>query len=74
MSYIGGLYTGLEYIAGAVNDDAQVKTLDDFLKSAVDARKTDSIVSIFMMPTAFYTNETSPKVKNVAIETKWKYT
>lgn len=68
MSYIGGLYTGLEYIAGAVNDDAQVKTLDDFLKSAVDARKTDSIVSIFMMPTAFYTNETSPKVKNVAIE------
>lgn len=68
MSYIGGLYTGVKYVAGLVNNNEQVAKLDDFLRAAIDARKTDSIVSIFMMPHSFYTSGTIPVTKNVGME------
>lgn len=68
MGYIGGLYTGIKYIAGKVDDTGQIAILDEFLKTAIDARKTDSIVSIFMMPAEFYTTELTPAVKALQME------
>lgn len=69
MSYIGGLYTGLNYTAGLVNEPSQIALLDDYLKTFVDANKVDSVVSVFMMPSDFYDSNKglSPVVKNVAV-------
>ena len=58
--YVGGMFTGLKYIAGLVDNDEEVQTLVSFLESAVEANKADAIVSIFMMPTKFYTDGTAP--------------
>lgn len=68
MGYIGGLYTGIRYVAGLVNESAEVDTLDQYLQSVIDANKQDSVVSIFMMPHAFYTDDSSPVVKNVSMQ------
>lgn len=58
--YFGGMFTGLNYVAGLINNDEQVKELLDFLETAVEANKADSITSTFIMPFDFYTTETSP--------------
>lgn len=68
MPYIGGLYTGLEYVAGLVNDDDGVALLDDYLDAMVRANKQDSVVTIFMMPHKFYTTKTTPETVNFAVE------
>lgn len=60
MPYVGGLYTGIKYYAGLVNNIEQVSQLDAYIAEKVDKRKEDSIVSIFMMPYPFYTSGTSP--------------
>lgn len=67
MAYIGGLYTGIKYVGGLVNDDAEVAKLDEYLQSLVDANLESSVVSIFMMPAAFFTTDTAPVVKNVSM-------
>lgn len=68
MAFIGGLYTGLEYVAGLVNDDEEVATLDSYLNTLVELNQQDSVVSIFMMPTLFYTTDATPSTRNIAIE------
>lgn len=68
MGYIGGLYTGLKYVGALVNNAEQVAELDDYLKLIVDSNKQDSVVSIFMMPTRFYTNDGTPTVINFSVQ------
>ena len=70
--YVGGLFSGCEYIAGLINNAEQVQTLIDYLKALVDANDQDSVVSIFLMPSEFYTTEASPSVQvsKVAKNTK----
>lgn len=67
MPYISGLYTGLKYVPALINNDEEVKSLDDLLKLTVKANQQDSVVSIFVMPTNFYTTETSPVFKEVDV-------
>ncbi len=61
--YIGGLFTGCSYLAGRVDNQEQVNLLLEYLKARVDANEQDSVVSIFLMPTAFYTDEAMPSVQ-----------
>lgn len=61
--YISGLFTGCEYVAGAIDNAEQVQKLIDYLKALVDANDQDSVVSIFLMPTEFYTTEPSSSVQ-----------
>ena len=61
--YQGGLFSGVNYIAGLINTAEQVKSLLDFLDATVDANKEDSVVSIFIMPSEFYTTEDSASVQ-----------
>lgn len=60
MSYIGGLYTGIKYYAGLVNNIQQVAQLDSYLAELVSKRKEDSVVAVFMMPYPFYSDGISP--------------
>lgn len=64
---IGGTFTGLHYVAGLIDDDEGVQKLLDFLASAVKANKADSITSTFVMPTAFYTTDTTPELKRFEV-------
>lgn len=68
----GGLFSGCKYLAGQINDTSGEQRLLDFLDAAVAANKSDSIVSIFMMPQRFFTSGSAPVVesKRVAIPTK----
>lgn len=68
MPYISGLYTGLEYHVALIDNDEQVESLDNLLELYVRANKQDSIVSIFVMPSVFYTSETKPVTKELDIE------
>lgn len=61
--YQGGLFSGVNYIAGEVDTEAGVNKLLNLLKSAVDANLQDSVVSIFLMPTEFYTSGAMPSVQ-----------
>lgn len=61
--YVGGLFTGCDYVAAAIDNDEQVQTLIDYLKALVDANDQDSVVSIFLMPSEFYTTKASPSVQ-----------
>ena len=67
MPYISGLYTGIEYVAGTVDNNADVTSMDKYLIDVVNAIQQDSIVSIFMMPSAFYTTGTSPVFKEMDV-------
>ena len=61
--YQGGLFSGVNYIAGHINTPNQVKALLDYLDATVDANKQDSVVSIFIMPHKFYTTGKYPSVQ-----------
>lgn len=61
--YRGGLYTGLSYIPFLVNNTEQVQQLNALLGTITTANKSESITSIFMMPTEFFTNESTPILK-----------
>ena len=61
--YKGGLFTGLNYIPALVDNKEEVQSLVDLLDNMVVANKIDSITSIFMMPTIFYTNDDTPVLK-----------
>lgn len=58
--YQGGMYSGLNFIAGRVDDSGDVARLNDYLNSAIEAYQVDAITNIFMMPTAFYTTGSMP--------------
>lgn len=61
--YIGGLFTGCNYVTGLIDNSEQVALLISYLKALVDANDQDSVVSIFIMPTKFYTTGTMPSVQ-----------
>ena len=61
--YQGGLFSGVHYSAGAINNPEQVQTLLDYLDAIVDANRQDSVVSIFIMPEEFYTTGEMPSVQ-----------
>lgn len=61
--YVGGMFSGLKYVPALINNDDQVQQLLDFLESAVEANKADSITSTFIMPFDFYTTDTTPALK-----------
>lgn len=65
--YVGGMITGLKYTAGLIDNAEQVQQVLDLLKKAVDANKTESIVSTFVMPFNFYTTESTPVVKRFEV-------
>ena len=60
---IGGLFTGLAYVSGLIDNATQVKALVDYLASVTEANKIDSVTSIWVMPTKFYTNKSAPVVE-----------
>lgn len=66
--YIGGLFTGLDYLAGVINNEEQVQLLLDYLKVVNEANDADSVVSIWVMPHDFYTKEAMPVVKVQKVE------
>ena len=70
--YVGGLFSGCNYVAGMIDNAEQVQTLIEYLKALVDANDQDSVVSIFLIPTEFYTTNASPSVQvsKVAKNTK----
>lgn len=68
MGFIGGLYTGLNYIGGLVDNEEQVALIDDLINTCTELNQQDSIVSIVMMPSKFYTDEATPKTINFAVE------
>lgn len=65
--YIGGMFSGLHYVAGKIDNADEVQTVIDFLKSAVEANKQDSIVSTYVMPSYFFTTESAVKQYNFAV-------
>jgi hypothetical protein len=58
--YIGGLFTGLNYVSGLVDNSEEVQALIDYLDVTVQANKQDAITSIFLMPTHFFTTSDTP--------------
>lgn len=65
---IGGLFSGIDYVAGSVDTPADVTELLNYLDSTVEANKSDSVVSLFIMPTAFYPTGSSPEVQVAVVE------
>lgn len=68
MSVIGGLYTGLKYYAGRINTPSQIAQLDEYLNQIIDQNKEESVVSIFMLPTQFYSSGLTPVFERIRIE------
>lgn len=61
MSVYGGLYTGIDYAHGGLNSESEIAALDQFLDNMVSENKQDSVVSIFIMPSTFFTlDDTAP--------------
>ena len=63
----GGLLTGIKYVYASVNTPAQVQMLAQYLKDCVAADKSDSVVSLFMMPTDFIPDPNEPDVPRVQV-------
>lgn len=70
--YQGGLFSGVKYIPALLNTHKQIQSALDFLDAIVEANKQDSVVAIFIMPTAFFTTGEAPSVEvsRVAKNTK----
>jgi hypothetical protein len=58
--YKGGLFTGLNYVSGLVDNDTEVQALVDYLDTTVKANMQDAITSIFLMPSDFFTTDVLP--------------
>lgn len=65
--YVSGLFSGLSYVAGSIDTPADVQTLLDLLQAHQIANQIESIVSIFVMPTAFYTDNALPVVETAKL-------
>lgn len=61
--YYTGLFSGVNYVAGLIDNSEQVNDLLKYLQSTVDANKQDSVVSVFVMPTRFYSKQSAPVVE-----------
>lgn len=59
MPLIGGIYSGINYYAADLNNAASVAEMDAFLQDFVDRNTTESVVSIFLMPSRFYSASTT---------------
>lgn len=55
MPMIGGLYSGIRYFKAPMTASG-AGAMDDFLETLVSENKQDSVVSVFIMPEEFYTN------------------
>ena len=60
--YIAGLFTGCIYLAFDVNSQTDTDNALSFLYDMIDANEQDSVVSVFMMPSDFFTGGTMPSV------------
>lgn len=49
--YRGGLFSGVDYVVGQIDNASQVQTLIDYLDALTDAEKADKVISIVVMPT-----------------------
>lgn len=67
MGYIGGLYSGIRYVAAALNSQAEINNLDSIINNLVSLGRENEIVSIFMMPKAFYTTGGQPRYNSVSM-------
>lgn len=63
----GGLFTGIKYVYGLIDNPTQVQSLANYLKACVDADKSDSVVSIFLMPTDFIPDPNNPDMPRVQV-------
>lgn len=68
--YVGGTFSGLDYVAGLINNSEQVNMLLEYLRTTVAANKADAITSTFIMPADFYTTETTPALKRFEVAKK----
>lgn len=59
----GGLFSGVKYIPALLDNSSQINQLLEFIQSATEANVVDSIVSIFIMPTDFFTTGKAPVVE-----------
>lgn len=50
----GGVFTGLDYVAGEITSAEGRDSLIAYLQAIVTANEQDSVVSVFLMPTDFY--------------------
>lgn len=65
--YVGGMFSGLTYVAGLIDNPEQVENLLEFLQYFTDLNEQDSIVSTFVMPTDFYALDDKPVVRTINI-------
>lgn len=63
----GGLFSGVKYIGALLDSASQIDDLLEFIKAATEANAVDSIVSIFIMPTRFFTTKATPVVEVVKV-------
>lgn len=61
--YVGGMFSGLNYVAGLIDNPQQVADLIQALASIVAAGKADAIASTFVMPFDFYPEGDTPMLK-----------
>lgn len=67
-SYLGNVFSGLLYREFVVDTPAGAQNAANYLSAAVDAGKSNGIVSIFMMPSNLYdTNGYSPNLTGLDI-------
>lgn len=66
--YQAGLFSGVKYVAGAINSETGVNKLLQFLRDTVNANLTDSVVSLFVMPQKFYTSGDMPVVETERVK------
>lgn len=72
MPYFGGLYTGVPYNTYLVENETQVQGLDTYLSNLVTNKEEDSVVSIVMAPSDFFTSSATPQIwsKTISRPTK----
>lgn len=59
--YHSGLYSGVKYIIANMNNEQDVSNFTEYLQSIVNANQQESVVSLFMMPSHFASNDALPK-------------
>ena len=70
--YYGGMPSGLSYASYRIDDDEQMDRFISLLGNIVTANLVDSVVSIWVMPSQFFTSNDTPIVlpQKVAMNTK----
>lgn len=60
-SMVGGLFTGVQYIGYSLSDQSGLDTLNAQLSLMLDYNQTDEVVSLFLIPSEFYTEDPLPE-------------